>query len=78
MGLLKGNGTNKTPLSFKSVKRIMQAYYYPFPMKLMVFDSSNVPEPLSRLVSEATYSGILETRREVLSGICQDHYCLDV
>ena len=33
---------------------------------------SAVPEPLSRLVSEAIYSGILETRREVLSGICQD------
>ena len=33
---------------------------------------SAVPEPLSRLVSEATYSGILETRREVLSGIRQD------
>ena len=31
-----------------------------------------MPEPLSRLVSEATYSGILETRREVLSGIRQD------
>ena len=30
---------------------------------------SAVPDPLSRLVSEATYSGILKTRREVLSGI---------
>ena len=33
---------------------------------------SAVPEPLSRLVSEAIYSGILKTRREVLSGIRQD------
>ena len=33
---------------------------------------SAVPEPLSRLVSEAIYSGILETRREGLSGIRQD------
>lgn len=30
------------------------------------------PDPLSRLVSEAAYSAILETRREVLSGIRQD------
>ena len=33
---------------------------------------SAAPDPLSRLVSEATYSAILETRREMLSGIRRD------
>ena len=33
---------------------------------------SAAPDPLSRLVSEATYSAILEARREVLSGVRRD------